>query len=210
MFLDKLKVKFNNIEKIEQNYSQCFQDIFALIINNGKENGTFLDLGCSFPTTINNTFLLENKFNWRGISYDLHEPAIIEFNKNRKNKAFVKDCTDLDFDFIIKELGSEIDYLSLDLEPAQVTLRCLESIPFNKLKFNAITFEHDKYRFGEDIQNKSRDIFLSYGYNLIVGDVGEPIENSFEDWYAGPDIDLNRISSIIKSKSTSRGALFND
>lgn len=208
MFLKDLKVKFNNIERVHQNFSQCFQDVFALIVNDGKENGSFLDLGCSFPTSINNTFILEDKFNWRGLSYDLHEPAIREFNNIRKTKAFVKDCTRLDFDNIIDVLGSNIDYLSLDLEPAQITLKCLESIPFDRIKFNAITFEHDKYRFGVDVQNKSREIFINNGYNLIVGDVSEPIENSFEDWYVGPDIDLDRLSSIIKSNTTSRGALF--
>ncbi|NBP04034.1 MAG: hypothetical protein EBU90_28865 [Proteobacteria bacterium] len=209
MFLDGLKVNFKNSDRVNLNYSQCFQDVFALIINNGKEEGSFLDLGCSFPETINNTFLLEKRFNWKGLSYDLHEPAILEFNKNRNTKAFIKDCTKLDFDYIINELGSNIDYLSLDLEPAQITLKCLESIPFDRISFNAITFEHDKYRFGPEVQARSRDIFLSNGYSLIVGDVSEPIENSFEDWYAGPNIDLNRLSPLIRSRATSKDALFN-
>ena len=48
-------------------YSQAQQDVFILNILKGKQNGYFVELGSNDPIVINNTFLLETHFNWKGI-----------------------------------------------------------------------------------------------------------------------------------------------
>lgn len=180
-----LKLNFEGSQSIESFYSQAGQDIFVLSCINGKQNGTFLDLGCNHPTLINNTFLLENKFNWSGISYDIDCSKVNLFHNSRKTKAYCEDCTKLDFNNVIQEINTNhIDYLSLDLEPASVTLECLSKIPFNKISFSLITFEHDLYRFGEYHKNESRKIFEANGYIRICSDVKNL--TPYEDWYYNP------------------------
>ena len=51
--------------------SQAGQDLFVVAMTQGKENGTWLEIGCAWPITSNNTYLLEKKFGWSGISIDL-------------------------------------------------------------------------------------------------------------------------------------------
>jgi len=55
---NNFKINFKNYENINNNYSQAGQDLFVLMCLDGKENGTFLDLGCHHPSNINNTYLL--------------------------------------------------------------------------------------------------------------------------------------------------------
>ena len=52
----------------------------------------------------------------------------------------LKDCT-------------EIDYLQLDCDPPVITYKILLKIPFDKVKFGVITYEHDHYN---DITNSYR------------------------------------------------------
>jgi len=184
--MKKLKLPFFGFENLNENYSQAAQDLFVLSCLSGKTNGTFLDLGCSHPTKINNTFLLEKNFNWGGLSIDIDESLTSQYPSHRKTKAIPRDCTKLDFDEVLSYYNSNhIDYLSLDLEPANVTLECLKAIPFDKIEFSVITYEHDKYRFGDQYREESRKIFKQMGYELISSDV---CSNNFpyEDWYYNP------------------------
>ena len=55
---DQLKRSFSGVETVERNYSQALQDIFVLTMLNGKQNGTYVEIGGAHPTNINNTFFL--------------------------------------------------------------------------------------------------------------------------------------------------------
>jgi len=181
-----LKLPFTDYDKIENNYSQAAQDLFVLSCLKGKKNGTFLDLGCAHPTHINNTYLLEKYFGWDGLSIDIDESLTSKYPSHRNTKSITRDCTSLDFEEVLSYYNSNhIDYLSLDLEPANVTLECLKAIPFDKIEFSVITYEHDKYRFGDQYRKESRKIFKQMGYELISSDV---CSNNFpyEDWYYNP------------------------
>lgn len=48
-------------------YSQAGQDIYVEEITQKKINGTFLEIGSNHPIEHNNTYLLEKKYNWKGI-----------------------------------------------------------------------------------------------------------------------------------------------
>lgn len=182
------KVPFNNVDKLYKNYSQASQDVFAAIATNGKLNGTFLDLGCNKPIHINNTYMLEEQLGWKGLSLDIDSSCVEEFASVRKTPALVRDCTKLNWDEILGYFDeTAIDYLSLDLEPASVTLECLQNIPFERVSFSVITFEHDFYRFGDFCRSASRNIFQKHGYHLVASDVKN--RNSiYEDWYVDPKV----------------------
>lgn len=69
-------------------YSQAQQDLFAYYLCGS--NGYFLDLGCSNPIEINNTYLLENN-GWKGLLFDIDADFISKCQKIRKNPAFLVD-----------------------------------------------------------------------------------------------------------------------
>ncbi len=182
----KYKINFENNQIITQNFSQSAQDIFVLSCLNGKKNGTFLDLGCNHPVNINNTYLLEKDFGWKGLSIDIDKNFTNLYQNVRSTPAITEDCTIIDFDMVMTYFDTNhIDYLSLDLEPANITMMCLKNIPFEKVEFSIITFEHDSYRFGNIYRDESREIFEKNGYKLICKDV---TSNGliFEDWYYNP------------------------
>jgi len=182
---ENLVLKFENFNDVKENFSQASQDIFVLSCLNGKKNGTFVDLGCSKPIEWNNTFLLEKQFNWRGLAIDIEEDLVNQWDDKRNCKTICADCTKIDLLEHCSFLGNHIDYLSLDLEPASVTLECLKKISFNKIEFSLITFEHDFYRFGEDFVCLSRQILNNNGYKLICSNIKDQ-NNCFEDWYYNP------------------------
>jgi FkbM family methyltransferase len=55
--------KFNNLES----YSQDKQDLFVLDHLHQKRNGFFVDVGAGNYMVINNTYLLEKRYDWTGI-----------------------------------------------------------------------------------------------------------------------------------------------
>lgn len=194
----RLKLGFAGAERIERTFSQAGQDLFVLALLNGKRDGVFLDLGCNHPIVINNTFLLESGFGWSGLSVDIKED-LFELFVFRKSQTLVADCTKLDWDMVVEKLGtSSIDYLSLDLEPPDVTLECLKTIPFEKVQFSVITFEHDAYRSGDAVRKPSRKLLEDKGYVRLCSNVrleGLP----FEDWYCNPRfVDAER-AAVLKA-----------
>jgi len=206
---EKLKIKFEGCDSFQKNYSQAAQDLFVLSCLNGKKNGTFLDLGCHHPTSISNTYLLENNFQWDGVCMDIDTDFISQFSGIRTAKAYVQDATKIDFNILLKDYtNNHIDYLSLDLEPADVTLQCLQSIPFDKIEFSVITFEHDTYRFGNYCKDVSRQIFEAAGYKLICADVSNG-GSFFEDWYCNPKyVNYEDIKALESNKKEWSDVIF--
>jgi hypothetical protein len=154
-------------------YSQIGQDRLVLKYLKNKKNGTFVDIGCGFPKYINNTYLLETEFDWNGVSVDLimyTEQDGLTWNDSRKTKLVLNDALTIDYSTLFKEnnLPINIDYLSMDLEPPDLSLECLFKIPFDEYQFNIITFEVDNNREGDENRiNKSREFLTSKGYTLI-------------------------------------------
>lgn len=191
-----LRLDFEGSGSFERNFSQAGQDLFVLSALNGKRGGVFLDLGCNEPIQINNTYLLESGFGWTGLSVDIDE-AVFDLFVFRKSKTLVADGTRLDWDQVVDLIGTtRIDYLSLDLEPPEITLECLKTIPFDRLEFSVVTFEHDAYRAGETIRGPSRELFAREGYVRVCSDV-HVNGYVFEDWYCNPKyIEAERIEAL--------------
>ncbi|NMC57788.1 MAG: hypothetical protein GYA51_00110 [Candidatus Methanofastidiosa archaeon] len=189
-----LRYKFPGAENIEKNYSQVYQDMFILSMLNGKKGGSYIEIGCCDPFFNSNTALLETGFGWNGISIDINPKEIEKYKGIRNTKTLLADATKIDYE---KLLGNTVyDYLQVDCEPAITSFTILQRIPFYRVKFAVITFEHDKYiDENQEIQEKTKKYLESFGYVQVVNNVSEDNWSAFEDWYVHPDLVDN---SIIK------------
>ena len=94
-------------------------------MNDGKDNGTFIEIGGGQPFIGNNTCLLEEHFEWRGFSIELEsEFADMWDGKRPLTKMYKTDAINFDYVSHVDELNlpRHLDYLSIDLEPPAATL----------------------------------------------------------------------------------------
>lgn len=204
--INKLRYKFPGSENIENNYSQAFQDIFTLSVLNGKKNGTYVEIGGDHPVIISNTYLLETSFDWNGVSFEIDENKVNQYNPLRRNKCICADATTFDYNkfFIENNFPKQIDYLQVDIEPAWQTLNALKSLPLDDYRFSVITYETDIYKDGPDAGEEAMEILLSKGYELLVRNVANQ-NNPYEDWYVDPNaVDQNIISKFRQKSRLSK------
>lgn len=187
--IDKLKVKFDGIEKVDHNYSQALQDMFVLTMLNGKQDGVYVEIGGSDPININNTYILEKTFGWKGLSFEIDEEIVDYYNSTRINKCICLDATTADYSKIFEEnnLPKHIDYLQVDIEPAWQTLKSLKQVDLDTYRFSVITFETDAYQGNDAVIKQSRSILTDHGYQLVASNV-KNLGNAFEDWYVDPQV----------------------
>ena len=176
---------------------QAEQDKFILKVLQEKQNGYFLEIGSNDPIDINNTYLLETKYNWKGIMIE-YNPSFLPLYKIHRNNSIhiINDATLIDYKTLLDSntMPLNIDYLQIDLEAANgSTIKTLEQLSdqvFDKYKFATITFEHDVYCTNVyNTRTKSREIFLNKGYYCVFEDIHniEP-RYVYEDWYVHPDL----------------------
>ena len=194
-----------------KSYSQCGQDLFVYYLNEGK-SGKFLDLGCSLPMKINNTYLLELN-GWDGISLDIQN-----FNtqwQERKCKFIQADCLNQNYNELLKDYYNDkvIDYLTLDMEGCGDRYKLLQKIIESDYTFKIITIEHDAY-LGDNFITKEqipqRELLKSKGYQLICSDVSHDNhpELYFEDWWVNPSFFDEEKLSKCKFDKTPCGKIF--
>ena len=189
--------------------SQAGQDKFILNVLKNKENGFFVEIGSQDPININNTYILETKFDWKGIMIEIDQRWLNSYKEKRPDSIhIIQDATKIDYLNLFKNnnVPKNCDYLQIDIEAIDgSTLNAL--LQFEKVmseyKFATVTFEHDVYRKNQkkeyektclDTHRISREIFGRYGYIRVFSDV-----NNFEDWYVHPDlVDMGHVSDIIK------------
>lgn len=188
--------------------SQACQDIFVNKILN-KDNGYFVDIGAGtgglrgYPVGFySNTYFLESR-KWTGIAID-YDINYIEFVKDKRNCKCV--CADLlknNINDILKlnQCPKEIDYLSIDVDDAQV--KVFNEFDFNYYKFKILTLEHNLFQsFDNCGQNHSkahkekivhehklyREKLLGLGYKILFGNVILNDYGPIEDWYVNEEI----------------------
>jgi hypothetical protein len=186
---DRFRFKFPGIETIDNNYSQVYQDMFVLSALDGKRNGYYLEIGASDPFHVNNTWLLEQKFEWKGVSIEINEKDVAAWQKNRRNPCICRDATTINYAKFLEGLSApnDIDYLQIDCEPPSTTFKILTSIPFEQYRFAVITYEHD---FCVDASRRYKDLSRKFlkaqGYILAVNNISPDDSNPFEDWWIHP------------------------
>lgn len=194
-----------------KSYSQCGQDLFVYNLTQGKP-GKFLDLGCSLPKKINNTYLLEQN-GWDGISLD-----ILDFNSQwaeRRCKFIQADCLNQDYNNLLKDYYDDkvIDYLTLDMEGCGDRFKLLKKIIDSDYSFKIITIEHDSY-IGEAFVNAEkipqRTLLESKGYRLICGDIShsKAPDMFFEDWWVKPEYFDEQTLNQWQANNTSCDKIF--
>ncbi len=186
---EKLRHNFPGSENIEKNWAQSMQDMFALSILDGKKHGVYVEIGADLPRLVNNSYLLESEFDWAGVSFELDGDKVLYFNSIRRNKCICADATTFDYKFLFEErkYPKQIDYLQLDIDPADQTLKALKQLPLDDYRFSVITYETDLYRYGADIQDEQIEILKSHGYDLVVRNVANE-QNPYEDWWVDPNV----------------------
>lgn len=175
---------------VKGNFSQAYQDLFVLTMLGGKKNGRYLEIGANHPTELNNTWLLESEFNWQGISVEIDENFQGEFVLQRGNECHLADATEFDWASAIKDKGwkkKRFDYVSIDCEPPNITLKALENLPLDEYRFSVITFESDLYAYGEECRDIQRRILNDLGYQIVARDVANG-GNPYEDWWIDPQV----------------------
>jgi hypothetical protein len=180
------------------NYNgQAQQDKFVLSILQEKRDGYFVEIGSNHPININNTYLMESAYDWKGIMIEYSPEHLPSYKEHRANSAhIIQDATTINYRdlFVNQNTPSVIDYLQIDLEVSnRSTLRTLELLDEQVLdtyKFRTVTFEHDIYSGDHhDTRAKSREIFQKRGYILAFADIHnrDPIY-PYEDWYVHPEV----------------------
>jgi hypothetical protein len=188
-------------------YGQCQQDKFVIQVLKNKERGYFLEIGSNNPINLNNTYLLESKYNWNGIMIEYDNSFLSQYKKIRNNSIHViNDATKIDYKSLFQSnnIPKNLDYLQIDLEvnngSTLKTLEKLDSEIFDEYKFAAVTFEHDIYHTNYlNTREKSREIFTNRGYIGVFYDIHniDP-KYPFEDWYVHPDlVDMEYIDNLI-------------
>lgn len=155
-------------------HSQAGQDTFARETIGGC--GYFLDIGCSDPTHISNTAVLE-AIGWTGVRMDV--AAVPE--SDRKSPVILCDAAKADWPKLISDniVFPVVDYLSLDIDGG--TLQALRNL-LPHVRFKVATVEHDYYRLGHGMKDDIRHEMKMAGYSLLCANVcheGLP----FEDWW---------------------------
>jgi len=209
-----LKHKFPDSDKIGEGYAHMWQDILVLTMSQGKKNGSFLEIGANSPTRINNTFLLEALYNWRGVSID-----IVDYSNSwlirPKSNFICADATELDYSKLLSTHFNEkqIDYLQIDFDDLNGHLVVLNSLLQLDYRFSIITLET---RNSDNHKHVSlfRKTLLDNGYKLLVGDVegfNPPSEKwtPLEDWYIDPNvINTNLVELFTKQGLTYKNPFF--
>jgi FkbM family methyltransferase len=78
---------FTDIESL-QTRSQLKQDLWVLAMSGGRNKGTFVEIGSTDGITINNTYMLENVFGWRGVCVEPNPEFYDNLKNNRVSKTF--------------------------------------------------------------------------------------------------------------------------
>ena len=187
---------------------QAEQDKFVLNVLREKRNGYFLEIGSNHPININNSYLLETKYDWNGIMVEYDAKWEQEYKSKRTSHYAIADAVDIDYRGKFQELNfpTNMDYLQIDLEVKNAsTIKTLENLNTNifpHYKFATVTFEHDIYR-GDffNTRVRSREIFSAWNYYRVFQDIANQ-SNVYEDWYVHPDlVDMEYINQIQSDKS---------
>jgi len=190
-------------------HSQAAQDLFVLSCTQFKKNGTFLEIGSNDPIYINNTYVLEHDYDWKGIMVEYNKSYLASYQTHLPQSHYImSDATSIDYKKEFEEFGMppHVDYLQIDLEVSNnstlQTLQAIETQLMDQYTFGVVTFEHDWYTGNHfDTRSASREIFKRNGYILVFPDVMHS-GNPFEDWYVHPDcVDMNYIDAIKTDQS---------
>ena len=175
---------------------QAQQDKFVIHALQGKQNGYFLEIGSNHPTISNNTYLLESKYNWKGVMVEYDPQYLPLYKEHRPNSIhIIDDASQVDYKRVFESSNIPVamDYLQIDLEESNgstlKTLQLLDRDIFDTYTFATVTFEHDIYYSNTyNTREISREIFARRGYISVFQDINNGYDYPYEDWYVHPTL----------------------
>uniref|UniRef100_A0A6C0DYM0 Methyltransferase FkbM domain-containing protein n=1 Tax=viral metagenome TaxID=1070528 RepID=A0A6C0DYM0_9ZZZZ len=190
---------------------QAEQDKFVLNVLNNKKNGYFLEIGSNHPININNSYLLEIGYDWKGIMIEYDNNFLPLYKQFRPNSIHViNDARAVDYKKLFEQnnFPTSLDYLQIDLEAINgstiQTLQKLDNEIFDTYKFATVTFEHDIYHTNfANTRLESRKIFKKRGYICVFEDINNRGVNPYEDWYVHPDlVNMDYVNKLIENNKS--------
>ena len=129
--------------------SQIFQDLVCLHLLNYKKKGTFIEVGGGNGVDLSNTYLLEKKYNWKGVICEPDKRSQKKIRKNRHAKLEVKPITN--------KCGKQI-YFYEEEDPYLSSIKKGKN-KISSYKSNTICLNHliSKYKIGNIIDYISID-----------------------------------------------------
>jgi len=202
-----------NLIKQAGSQSQACQESFVLNMTGWKKDGYYVEIGAFDPFTDSNTYYLENEYMWKGFGLEI-KPECAENFKSRKNPCLAFDATTANYFELFKDHNApkQIDYLQLDIEPAENTLKVLLRMPFEEYRFSVITFEHDVYdnSWPDNYKHKytAKNLLEFHGYKLVAENINHGENKPFEDWYVDPSVIDEGIWSLAVCNNVDGNSLF--
>jgi hypothetical protein len=189
------------IPLFELSNSQAGQESFVIHVLRSKHSGTYLEVGAGHPIVGSNTLVLEQQFNWKGLSIDISSEFRYLWHSIRKNPLLVKDALALQPQDIFTVFQSHIDYLQIDVnDPKNCRLILQRLINFG-LTFGVLTIEHDTYvNRNNVIENQQiRKLLAKNGYCIIAEDVSHRWR-AFEDWWVQDELKSRALPFVSKRR----------
>jgi hypothetical protein len=186
------------IKNFPQSNSQAHQESFVLNVLNEKRNGFYLELGAGWAIKNSNTYILESEYDWSGLSFEIDKKRAEKYNEIRLNKTICDDAISFDYLNYFKQNGvpTQIDYLQMDIHPAEDTLKALKALPLDQYRFSVITYEHNGYA-NKINKDESQKILKDFGYQLVAEDLTY-LTIAYEDWWIDPTVvDYNSYKDFI-------------
>lgn len=71
--------------------SQAGQDIFVLYVLKQKRNGIYVEIGSNCPISVNNTYILEKNYGWKGLMVEYNGCFEEAYKINRPCSDYIID-----------------------------------------------------------------------------------------------------------------------
>ena len=205
--------KDKELEIINASQSSLGQDLFVIAMTEGKKNGKFFEIGAGHPKIDSNCYLLENMFDWSGVSIDIEDRSIFDNSSwqtvRPKSNFILQNALNIDY----SQFEKFYDFLQIDIDDPSNCFYALEKIT-NCIEFSVIIYEHNLFktkRKGRRIyyrfKNRASKLLRDRGYICIINDVclRKGQESAFnepypvEDWYVNPKFLKSQIIETYKS-----------
>lgn len=157
----------------------------------------YLELGGGDPKDLSNSYALE-ALGWNGISIERDPEIAKRWPGKRRNPCIEADAITIDWDAL--DLPPVIHFVSADIDES--TLPALLRFPFHRTKVHFLTYEHNRYLYGDAFVTPGLSLFLPLGFVLACSDVRllhrQLGEYPFEDWFVSPET-VERAGPIMGS-----------
>jgi FkbM family methyltransferase len=158
-------------------YSQINQDEKVINFYNKKENGFFIEIGASDGIELSNTYLLETKYNWKGICCEPIPESYTKLVKNRPKSI----CCDkavyhtsgliVDFDISLKfnllsGISKHIDKYNAKVNSKKLSIK-IETISLSDLLDNSNAPSFIEY-LSLDTEGTEYEILKNFNFQKYI------------------------------------------